>query len=97
MISQNILNVLNMNSQFKKFVEEIKDFKILTKKLNSEEIKRVYLEYPNLLPKIREDISSIICITLVKNNLDHRNYEKLKKIKFYIDETNENILKILEN
>ena len=110
MINQNIIQILKKNSKLKDFLENAVDFEVLTKNLNLNEIKRLNLEYPDLL-KLKtdkqmkgillsekdDDITSILCITIVKNDIHVKNYEKLKKIKVYFDESKENIIKILQN
>lgn len=110
MLNHNFIQILKMNSKLKNFLENVKDFEVLTKKLNLNEIKRLLFEYPDMLnlkidrqmkgEKLNEkdeDFPSLLCITIVKNDLRVKNYTKLKRIKLYIDESNENIIKILQN
>lgn len=109
MIPVRILNKLKEKNEVYNFIENTDDFEVLVKRLNLGEIKRIASEYPELL-KIplnqitnndtiskTYDIKKIISFTLVKNDLDNKNIVKLKKIKFYIDELNDNIIKILQN
>ena len=110
MISQKILNLLKNNNQIKEFFSDNKDIEILFKKLNQSEIKRLSIEYPNLLDlknqyeeikkqtiKTKDKESPILCLTLIKCDNSIKNYMKLKKIKLYIDEMDEKIIKILQN
>ena len=110
MINQYFIQILKMSSNLRDFLENAENFEVLTKRLNLDEIKRLSLEYPDLL-KLKtdkqmkgillsekdDDITSILCITIVKNDIHVKNYEKLKKIKVYFDESKENIIKILQN
>jgi len=109
MIPVRILNKLKEKNEVYNFIENTDDFEVLVKRLNLGEIKRIASEYSELL-KIplnqitnndtiskTYDIKKIISFTLVKNDLDNKNIVKLKKIKFYIDELNDNIIKILQN
>ena len=110
MIPQNIFKILKDNSNLNNFLNDIEDFEIHFKKLNNNEINRLSLEYSAIFgPKFnisREDIpqkinlgdfQSILTLTLIKKDLTDNNYKKIKKIKFYLDDLNENIIKILEN
>ncbi|MFX1256867.1 MAG: hypothetical protein ACFFAN_03330 [Promethearchaeota archaeon] len=105
MIPQNIFKTLKKNHQFKEFIKNIEDFEILIKKLNLNEIQRLSLEYPDLLKlkiddqaiKAQKKFPSIFCITLIKKNFNVNNYMKINKIKVYLDELNEKIIKILHN
>lgn len=110
MINLNFIQILKMNSKLKNFLENVKNFEVLTKKLNLNEIRRLLLEYPDMLKlkidrqmkgeksnKNDENFPSLLCITIVNNDLRLKNHTKLKKIKIYIDESNENIIKILQN
>ena len=109
MIPVRVLNKLKEKNEIYNFIENTNDFEVLVKRLNLGEIKRIASEYPELLEiplnqitnndtiSKTYDIKKIICFTLVKNNLDNKNIVKLKKIKFYIDELNDNIIKILRN
>ena len=110
MLNQNFIQILKLNSKLKNFIDNAKDFEFLTKKLNLNEINRLLFEYPDML-KLKidrqmkgeklnekdEDFPSLLSITIVKNDLRVKNYTKLKKIKIYIDESNERIIKILQN
>ena len=98
MISQKILNILHKNSQFYDFMRNVEDFNVLVKQLNKNEIKRLTDEYPALLvQKELKNYESILCITLIKNNREVKNHFKLRKIKVYVDEIDEKIIKILKN
>lgn len=102
---EKILQLPNINSQLKDFLEAVEDFEISIKKLDLKEIERFLLEYPNLfdlknktIKKLTDEdknIPSILCLTLVKK--DPGNYVKLRKLKMYIDESNGEIIKILQN
>ena len=69
---------------------DINNFEISLKKLNLNDIKRLSREYPNLLKlkqlkieKLTEDVDkipSIICLTIVKSDIEIKNYEKFKNI-----------------
>ncbi len=80
------------------------------KKLSFNELKNLKLYYPdfieintnsetniNSLDLNEKNLSSILCFTFVKNEKTSKKYEKIKKIKIYIDELKEEIIKILEN
>jgi len=106
MISQNFINILKENTKIKEFFDQKEDFEIIIKKLSNDEIKRLLIEYPNLLEigksKGKNKVTlgttrSIICFTVVKRNLDSKNYVKLRKFKVYFDELNGKIIKILKN
>lgn len=107
MINQKNLQIIKENSLIQKFLSGIKNFEISLKKLNLNEIKRLSREYPDLLKlkqlkieKLTKDIDkipSIICLTIVKSDIEIKNYEKLKKLKIYFDESNTEIIKILKN
>lgn len=106
----NILNIIKQSDELKVFLHHSKNVEIQFKNLNSEEIKRIFIEYPDLLKetinrKVRrtEELEKnagnkrICCFTFVKTDLNQDNYKKLKKIKLYIDLLNDNIIKILQN
>ena len=110
MIPQNLFNILKMNTQVLDFLKNTKDFEVLYKRLNIDEIKRVSTEYPNLFKqeinnqktnnkqiKIEGAFHSIVSIILVRCDLDSKNYTKLKKLKLYINESNGEIIKVLQN
>jgi len=110
MIPQNLFNILKMNTQVLDFLKNTVDFEVFFKRLNNDEIKRISTEYPNLFKqeindqktnnnqiKTEGDFHSIISIILVRCDLDSKNYTKLKKIKFYINESNGEIIKVLQN
>ena len=50
-------------------------------------------------PKIENDkeMPSILCLTFIKNDVNLENYSNLKKIKFYVKESNGKIIKFLQN
>lgn len=113
MISKKLSEILEISKEIKQFFTDInnfKDYELTIKKLNLKEIQRLLDEYPKLLEfdistklnsnKKKKNLSvipQIICLTLVKIDLDNKNIAKLKKIKFYIDELNGNIIKFLQN
>ncbi|MFX1392086.1 MAG: hypothetical protein ACFFAH_00800 [Promethearchaeota archaeon] len=107
MIPDKIIQLQKFNSQIKKFLESVENFEILTKKLKLNEIQRFSREYPNLLrlkqaeikktDEYEEKFTSILCITFIKRDNEIRNYAKLRKLKMYIDESNKEIIKILQN
>ena len=98
MISEKIINILKENSQFNDFIKDIENFEVLIKELNQDDIKRLSFEYPELLKQINIKVSeSISSITFIKNSSEVKNHFKLKKFKFYIDELDGKILKILQN
>ena len=112
MISKKLSEILEISEEIKQFFTDInnfKDYELTIKKLNLKEIQRLLDEYPKLLEfdistKLNRNkkknlsvIPQIICLTLVKIDLDNKNIAKLKKIKFYIDELNGNIIKFLQN
>jgi len=87
--------LLNDNKEVRDFLGDTDEFEILKKIISGEELKRIRSEYPNLLKL--EKPQTIICITLVKRDSHVDNRIHLKKIKLYIDETSEKIIKILQN
>ena len=99
------LNLLRENSQLNEFIRDTEDFEILIKDLNQDEIKRLNIEYPKLLKlktvkketKEQTISKSVICITLVKKNLEAKSYDKLKKFKIYYNKSEGKIIKILKN
>ena len=110
MIPQNLFNILKMNTQVLDFLKNTIDFEVFNKRLNNDEIKRVSIEYPNIFKqeinnqkinnkqiKIEGDFHSMVSIIVVKSDLDSKNYTKLKKIKLYINESNGEIIKVLQN
>jgi hypothetical protein len=110
MVIQKVLTILKKNPQFKEFLNQIENFEIFYKNLSIDEIKRLKLEFPDLLKsEIQEQMfnghksnnleiqRSIYCLTLVRKDKNENNYIKLKKIKFYIDVFNQKIIKIFQN
>ena len=104
MMSEKILAILRKDSRINEFLDNIEDFEILYKKLNFNDIKRLSLEYPNFFnlnvvqkSEISEGKISIGCLTLIKHKSYAQNFNKLKKIKIYVNEINEEIIKILQN
>ncbi len=110
MISQDILKSLKKNNEFLEFCNDISNIRVLSKRLYPEQLKRLSIEYPgfltiekneflNLNQKIENDkkMPSFLCLTLIKNDIKIDNYIKLKKIKIYVNEINEEIIKILQN
>ena len=95
MISEKLINILKLNTQFNDFVDDIENLEVLIKKLNRDDIKRLTTEYPALLKQ--KDVESILCITFIKNNSEAKNYDKLKKFKVYFDNLNEKTIKILKS
>jgi len=106
----NILNIIKQSDVLKEFMQYSKNLEIQFKNLNTEEIKRLLTEYPDLLKgsikkKVKRTEESeknagnkrISCLTIVKTDLDQDNYKNLKKIKLYIDVLNDDIIKILQN
>jgi hypothetical protein len=110
MIHQKIFNIIKESDQIKDFFIDANDVDVLIKKITINELKALYIEYPNLLKivnnnkikiKYRSDNNEIspliLCLTFIKRDFNMKNYIKLKKIKLYIDEMNEKIVKILKN
>lgn len=110
MIPAKILKLLKENNWLNEYFSGHPDVEVIIKKLNENDIKRLFKEYPNLfeldlnfaLNKNREHGTnripfSIISLTIVKRDLSTNNYLKSRKIRFYIDERNEIIIKILQN
>ena len=110
MIPQNIFNILKKNSQVFEFLNGNVRFEVLFKKLDYDELERLFNEYPYLLQQesntLKTNLSqrkkeiktqSILSITLVRRDMESSNYTKLRKIKLYFDELNGKILKILQN
>ena len=110
MIHHNLYKILHNNTQISDFLTETESFEILVKRLNHDEIYKLNDEYPFFIKKNtnnhkakknqvteNESFQFLSCITIVKHDINIKNYVKLKKIKIYIDELNERIIKILEN
>ena len=110
MISQEVLKSLKNNIEFLEFCSDITNVEVLSKNLNLEQLKRLSIEYPNFLTmeKIEDSnlnqkietnrkMPSILCLTLINNDKNTENYSKLKKIKFYINDSNGKIIKFLQN
>ncbi len=109
-ISQEALKSLKKNIEFLEFCNDINNLEVLSKRLYPEQVKRLSIEYPgfltieknevlNLNQKIENDkkMPSFLCLTLIKNDITIDNYLKFKKIKFYINESNGKVIKILQN
>ena len=110
MVIQKVLNIIEKNPQFKEFINHIEDFEIFYKNLSVDEIRRLKLEFPDLLKSENqeqiiseqtsnnlESVKSIYSLTLIKKDKDKKNFSGLNKIKLYIDLFNEKIIKILQN
>lgn len=110
MISQEALKSLQKNNEFLEFCNDINNLEVLSKRLYPEQLKRLSIEYLGFLPvdknevidlnqKIENDkeMPSFLCLTLIKNDTKIDNYSKLKKMKFYINESNGKIIKFLQN
>lgn len=111
LLSQNILSTIKELEIIQKFLENIEDFEVFYKKLDQNEITRVNVEYPNLfaiqattnIGKVEENIpqttisNSISSLTLIKRDRQIYNPIKLKKVKIYVDENTDRIIKILEH
>jgi len=110
MLNENNLKVLKENQQVLELIKKKENFEVLIKKLSSNEIKDLKFFYPDFIEndfnserKVNDNnlnqeiIQSIICFTFVKNEYNSKKYDKIKKIKIYIDELKEKIIKILQN
>jgi len=105
MFSMKIFNLLIKQKEIKDFLENEEKIEILVKKLNIEDIKRLNREYPPFLNFNQNDIESyikkaehpILSLTLLKHDYKSKNYNKLKKIKVYIDVINYIIIRIMQN
>ena len=97
MISQKLINVIKENNEIKEFFSNTNEVDVLIKNLNINELERFYIEYPNFLEmkKSSEIPSTILCLTFIKRDLDVNSYTKVKKIKIYIDQMTDKIIKIL--
>jgi hypothetical protein len=109
-INKNLLKILESKAKIKKFLEDTGDIEFSLKRLSVEDLTRISVEYPSLLDlntvnslkekrkkKTEEEEISIICLTIIKRDKSSNNYMKLKKIKIYLDEKDEKILKVLQN
>ena len=96
-IPQKIYDIIIKDKIIRGFVNNIEKFEILFKRLTHVDIERLAIEYPNLLNQNVYQNSSIICLTLIKRDISKENYTRLKKIKIYIDEKNEKVLKIMQS
>ncbi len=110
MISTKLLKLLKESNILIEYFSSYRDVDIMIKKLDKYDIKRLYKEYSTLfesdlnhiLNGKREHKSatldfSIISLTIIKHDFSDNNYLKLKKVRFYLDERNEKIIKILQN
>ena len=105
LISSKIFNILRKQTQIRDFFKDSENIEILIKRLNIEDINRLNIEYPNFLYLNRDDIKSkkkeaitpILSFTFLKHDLEPTNYNKLKKIKIYIDNFNYTKIRIMQN
>jgi len=109
MLNENILKILKENHQILESIKQMENFEVLIKKLSYNELKNLKLYYPDFINidinsetdvdnqnLNQKDSSIIFCFTFVKNE-NSKKYEKIKKIKIYVDELKEVVLKILQN
>ncbi len=103
MLSQKLIEILKDNDQIRRFLKDIKNFDILIRELNQDEINRLTKEYSTLfiedikIKKKKGSKKNIRSITIVRRDNNMDNYIKIKKIKLYLDEETEKIIKILQN
>jgi len=79
------------NLTYKEFLEISEEYPIF-ENFNIKEKKNEKKQYD-----INQNKFPISCITFVRNDKGKDNYIKLKKIKIYIDNLNNKIIKILQN
>jgi len=103
MDTQNFLKILKDSFQIKEFLKNSETHEILIKELSYNDNERILLEYLQLTkdlnlnkPNNKKSIP-ILCLTLVKQDFNKKNFSGLKKLKLYISEINQKILKVLEN
>ncbi len=94
MISQDLLEVVKFNNDFKEFIGDNDNFEVFHKTLIQNEIDRLLVEYPGLFTLKNGDFK-ISTLTLIKSDSENKNYIKSNKIKFYINEVTHEILKVM--
>jgi hypothetical protein len=110
MIPTKFLKLLKENAQLNEFLSGYPKIDILIKKLDKRDINRLIKEYPTLFEldlnekqniNNKQEINtlplSITSLTIIKQDFSYNNYLQSKKIRFYIDERNEKIIKIFQN
>ena len=99
MIEQNKLELFKKHPLIENFLEGTAEFEISSKILNFKDIKRIYKEYPKfeLSLYVHSKEIQIFTITIIKIDRNPENYQKFKKIKIYVNESNGKIIKILQN
>lgn len=104
-----VTTLLENNRRVKEFLNNAEQFDILIKKLDTDEFERENSEYPEFLimeksvqdkedhhSGFKKNLNLIVAITIIKRDLDVKNYLKSKKMKLLIDHGNQKIIKILQ-
>ena len=110
MLNEETLKILKRSPQVLEIIKGTENLEVLVKILSYKELKNLKLQYPDFFDldiNLKVDIdnltldeqntSTIICLTLVKNDTASKKYDKIKKIKIYIDKLKGEITKILQN
>ena len=103
MLSKKLFDLVSQHPATQDFLKDAENVESLVKHVTPEEVVRLKKEYPKFfiwLPSIQkndEKTNNLYSITLVKRDFSPYNYSKLKKLKLYVDEGSNKILKILSN
>jgi len=98
MLREEIFKFVSNNIEVKNFLKGIADFQTLYTKLTKKDLIILDKEFSLLgFEDSDSDKPKISQITIIKKDLNSENYKMTKKIKIYINEQNQSILKILKN
>ena len=87
MDTQNILKIIKDNIQIKELLIDFEIEEILIKELSYDDNARFMIEYPQFINDLKlskpntENLIPILCLTLIKQDINRKNYSNLKKKK----------------
>jgi len=93
-----LINILRKDKKIQEFLENSEKVAPLYNKLNKRDLELLKNGFPDLLtsgPKL--ELNIISTLTLIKKDSSAHCYKKLKKLKFYFNETNQEIFRFLES
>lgn len=102
-IPKKLLDLISQHPKVQEFLQSAEHVEFLVKKITPHEMERLREEYPKFFNwnesdgKNPKNQGNNYSITLVKNDFSPSNHTRLKKIKLYIDEDRNKIVKILTN
>lgn len=102
-IPKKILELISQHPRVQDFLQNAEHVESLVKEITPHKMERLQEEYPKFFnwnesdAKNTKNKGNIYSLTLVKNDFSPNNHTRLKKIKLYIDEDRNKIVKILTN